>query len=47
VSGFESMTIRDSVLYVGLSPVKGKNPVLWRDGTLDTLRLDGYITCLE
>ena len=47
VSGSDSMTIKDSVLYVGLSPLKGKNPMIWRDGVLDTLRLDGYITCLQ
>lgn len=47
VTTFESMTVRDSALYVGLSPLKGNNPMIWKDGDLDTLRLNGYITCLE
>lgn len=47
ISVFDCMTLKDSVLYAGLSPLKGNNPILWKDGVLDTLDINGYITCLQ
>lgn len=43
----ECMTRRDTVLYVGLSSAAGVPPVIWRNGVLDTLRINGPLTCLR
>lgn len=41
------MTRRDSVLYVALSASGNGCPVLWRNGELDTLKMNGPLTCLR
>ena len=38
---------RDSILYVGLTSGKGQGPVIWMDGTLDTLDVNGPLVCLR
>ena len=38
---------RDSILYVGLTSGKGQNPVIWKNGTLDTLDVNGPLICLR
>lgn len=43
----DCMVRRDSVLHVGLSSGNGDRPVLWRNGVLDTLKINGPVTCLR
>lgn len=43
----DCMVRRDSVLHVGLSSGSGDRPVLWRNGVLDTLKINGPVTCLR
>lgn len=38
---------RDGSIYVALSSDKGGPPLIWKDGTLDTLNMDGPLTCLQ
>lgn len=47
ISAFDCMTVKDNVVYVGLSPLKGSNPILWKNGELDTLGINGYVTGLQ
>lgn len=39
--------IKDSLLHVGLTSGTGMNPVIWRDGIMDTLDVNGPLTCLQ
>lgn len=41
--GVEPMAVLDGVLYVGLSSLKGDRPLVWKDGAVDTLDINGYI----
>lgn len=43
----DCMVRRDSVLHVGLSSGNGDRSVLWRNGVLDTLKINGPVTCLR
>ena len=43
----DCMVRRDSVLYVALSSTGCDRPVIWKDGTLDTLNINGPLTCLR
>ena len=43
----DCMTCRDSMLYVALSSAGKGYPVLWRNGSLDTLKMNGPLTCLQ
>ena len=43
----DCMVRRDSILNVGLSSRNGRYPLLWRDGVLDTLNINGPVTCLR
>lgn len=45
--GEECITARDSVVYVGLTSSTGGKPVIWRNGILDTLNINGPLTCLR
>lgn len=36
----------DGIYYVGLSAIDGRKPVLWRDGEIDSLRVNGYISSI-
>ncbi len=47
VYGDGCAAIRDSVLYVGLTSGKGQSPVIWKDGILDTLDVNGPLICLR
>ena len=42
--GENTMTLVDGILTVGLSSVNGGRPVIWKDGILDTLNINGYIS---
>lgn len=41
------MTCRDSSLFVALSSGTGRKPVIWKNGSLDTLDINGPLTCLQ
>lgn len=43
----DCMTRRDSVLYVGLSSGADAPAIVWKNGVLDTLKINGPITCLR
>lgn len=43
----DCMTRRDSALYVGLSSGADAPAVVWKNGVLDTLKINGPITCLR
>jgi hypothetical protein len=38
------MALTNGILNVGLSSGFGGWPVLWKDGTVDTLKVNGYIS---
>lgn len=39
--------MKDGVLYIGLSSMEGKSPVVWKDGHIDSLRVNGYISSIK
>ena len=41
--GTSPLAMVDGILHVGLSSLAGKPPVVWMDGQLDTLDVNGYI----
>lgn len=41
--GVNPMAVLDGALHVGLSSLKGGRPLVWKDGALDTLDINGYI----
>lgn len=43
----DCMIRKDSVLYVGLSSGVDEPPVIWKNGGLDSLKINGPITCLR
>lgn len=47
VYGDGCAVVRDSILYVGLTSGKGGSPVIWKDGALDTLDVNGPLICLR
>ena len=47
VYGDGCVVSRDTTLYVGLTSGKGRSPVIWKDGTLDTLDVNGPLICLR
>ena len=50
-SGFITMgescsKVIDGIFHVGLSAVDGRRPILWKDGEIDSLRVNGYISSI-
>ncbi len=45
--GTECVTAKDSMVYAALTSVPGKKPVIWMNGSLDTLDINGPLTCLR
>jgi hypothetical protein len=43
----ECMVCKDSILYAGLSSGGDGPPLIWKDGALDTLRINGPLTSLR
>lgn len=41
--GVNPIAVLDGVLHVGLSSLKGDRPLVWKDGAVDTLDINGYI----
>ena len=44
--GSHNIAMVNGILHVGLSSLNGERPLLWRDGILDTLSVNGYISGL-
>jgi hypothetical protein len=38
------MAVINGIMHVGMSSLTGERPLLWRDGQIDTLSLNGYIS---
>ena len=47
VYGDRCAAVKDSILYVGLTSGKGLKPVIWKNGVLDTLDVNGPVICLR
>lgn len=45
--GNGAMTMVNGILYTGLSSTNGERPLLWKDGQLDTLMINGYISSIS
>ena len=41
--GEGAISVVNGIMHVGLSSLNGDRPVIWRDGEVEELRLDGYI----
>lgn len=41
-----SLTVTAGIMQVGLSSLKGKKPLVWKDGQIDSVRVNGYISML-
>lgn len=42
--GSQSLDVVGGIMYVGLSSLDGGKPLLWKDGQIDSLRINGYIS---
>lgn len=40
------MSMVDGILHVGLSSLKGGRPVIWKDGNIHELKINGFICSL-
>lgn len=45
--GENCLTVRDSIVYVGLTSRYGDTAMIWKNGDLDTLKINGPVTCLQ
>ena len=47
IMGTRPLSVIDGILYVGLTPVGGGQPVVWKDGEIEPLKLsNGYISSI-
>lgn len=46
VMGKEPIAVVDGIMYVGLSSVDGGRPAVWKDGEIEPLKFNGYISSL-
>lgn len=44
--GCSTSTVKDGVLHVGLSSLTGGKPVIWKDGAVDTLDINGHVSSM-
>ena len=44
--GGGDMTMVNGILHVGLSSLKGRKPVVWKDGKVDSLSVNGYVSSI-
>lgn len=47
IYGENGLAVRDSIVYVGLTSRSGNDALIWRNGVLDTLKINGPVTCLQ
>lgn len=46
VMGNDCVIVKDGILHVGLSSLDGRKPVVWKDGIIDSLDINGYISAI-
>ena len=46
VMGPDCLCVVDGILHVGLSSMYCANPLVWKDGAIDTLNINGYISAM-
>lgn len=44
--GVNGLSMINGILHVGLSSLAGERPIVWKDGQLDTLSVNGYISSI-
>ena len=44
--GCSTSAVKDGVLHVGLSSLTGGKPVIWKDGAVDTLDINGHVSSM-
>lgn len=42
-TGYQPLAVRKDGLYVALTSRRGSRPILWHDGRVDTLQMNGYV----
>lgn len=45
--GANSVAMVNGIMCAGLSSLKGERPVVWKDGKLDTIKVNGYISSIS
>ena len=45
--GENCLAVRDSVVYAGFTSRSGNGALIWRNGVMDTLNINGPVTCLQ
>lgn len=46
VMGDDCIKMMDGILHIGLSSLNGERPVIWKDGSIDYLDINGYISAI-
>ena len=46
VMGIDAVRVIDGIMYVGLSSIDGRKPLIWKDGVVDSLDINGYISSI-
>lgn len=46
VMGDDCVNVIDGIMHVGLSSIEGKCPIIWRDGHIDSLKINGYLSTI-
>ena len=46
VIGDRCLRVVDGILHVGLSSLDGRKPIVWKDGIVDSLNINGYISAI-
>lgn len=46
VMGSRPLAMVDGILHVGLTSLSGKDPVVWKDGDMQQLKMNGYISSI-
>lgn len=44
--GRDAMAMVNGILHVGLSSPEGRKPVVWKDGQVDSIKINGYISAV-
>ena len=42
----QSLTVAGGIMQVGLSSLKGEKPLVWKDGQIDSVKVNGYISTM-
>ena len=47
VLGNECVKVIGGILYVAMSSTEGHAPILWKDGQIDSLKINGYLSTIS